>query len=185
MIAVYFIPGLLAFLNRYWRGEGRIPRWLWHIFHFGLAYITTFNLQFALAWLLFSIGYSAFSWQAMFSAVTGRQPGRRDSWYIDWMQTLAYKLNKGVLTPTGWQRFGTTYGTIRATLMLPGIIAITSIIGWIGLIGLLCLSMGLIYRYSATIRDHFELPEDKAIAIAEVIMGYLIGTYMLICAVSL
>jgi len=209
-----FIPGMMGLLNRDWRGEGDTPigRWFWYVFNALVALAVAFpDFIFSGAWALFAVGYSMVGWHAMFSAITRRPPGRMDSAYYDWMQKLTYRLlsmkrppyvpgfdNEGKrinaldrnyvspYSPLKWAQFGAWYGMLRGTLMLPGVAAMFFYTGSaVTLAGVGMLGMGWVYYWAAKIRDHFELREDYGVPIAEFIMGWLCGTYLLICASQL
>ena len=206
-----FIPGLIAWLNRTWRGEGNTPfgKWFWFASLTCCAYAMTLNLVFAASWLFFCLGYCLLGWHAMFSAITGRPPGRKDSPKTQWMQDAAYQalsmarppyfpgidddggtieiLSPHYVTPydpAKWKRFGVVYGGIRGLLMLPGVAwliwATQSLLPLLGVI--IATGMGAVYFLGGRIVQKYQLPEDKAVLIAEVMMGWLIGTYLLVCA---
>lgn len=181
-----FVPGLMAIVNRYWRGEGTIDRLTWYVSNAMLALALSLDAKFSLIWLLFELGYAMMPWQAMFSAVHGVRPGRKDGWLTQWMQPAAH-WTAGKLygmdyeSKAFWQRFGIVYGAFRGALMLPAIYAMAlytqSPVPWIGLVFLF---MGQIYYWGGKIAHHFGC-DNVAVALSEVVMGWLCGTYLLIC----
>lgn len=211
MLAWLWVPGVTAWLNRYWRGEGRTPfgKWFWFLSFSLVAYAMSLHFYFAVAWLLFVFGYGVLGWHAIFSAITGRPPERMDSAKTDWMQVIACKILRmerpayfpaldadgkktSIISPlyatphsvAQWRRFGMVYGAVRGTLMLPGvavmILVTQSLLPLVGVA--IALGMGFVYELGGRCARHFQLPEDKGVPIAEVIMGWLLGTYLLLCA---
>lgn len=191
------IPAVTAITNRFWRGEGSVPRAVWYAFMVSVAtgagYISRPDMTgdsirgLAFIWLLYFLGYALFPWQAMFSALHGRGPGRQDPWYAQWMQVLAFILSNKSFSeePANWIRFGIVYGTIRASLMIPGILLLAYFYtSYIPLIGLLGLGMGLVYYGADKFLAHFGEGNNMAIPLAEIAMGWWHGTYILIAAGS-
>lgn len=175
-----------AGLNRKWRGEGQAPRWAWYGMMVALALVSTLDERFAAIWTVFLLGYALAPWQAMFSAVNGQKPGRNDSAAFQWMQEVAYSIcgMPRILVDVEkyWYDFGIVYGAIRATLMIPGIFLIAGYThSWVPLIGLSFLSMGYIYYLGGKLARYWGIAEGTGVAFAEITMGYLIITYMLIC----
>lgn len=189
MIAAWmlFVPGLMAALNRYWRGEGRVTRLAWLAFNFFLALFISLNFYFAAAWLIFEIGYAVPAWHAMFSATHGKAPTRSDSRYNQWMQPAAKWLVKKIdkINESSWNfwfRFGIFYGFLRGLFMLPGIFILRAVIDSpIAMIGLVFLGMGQIYYWGGKLSRRYAT-SDNAVAFSEVMMGWLCGTYLLLCA---
>lgn len=186
-----FIPGVSAVLNRYWRGEGAVKRWVWYAFMTSLGFLATFDLKFTAIWLLFLVGYAMLPWHAMFSAVHGQGPSRRDPRYAQWMQTVAFYLiglepmGKKTYTTAVWRNFGKVYGAIRALPMLPAVFAFALYLkSPVPLIGIAFFGMGLVYFYGGKAARHVKQP-GIAIALSEIIMGWCVATYMLICAGTL
>ncbi len=165
---------------------------------------------FAAAWLLLSLGYSVMGWAAMFSATHGKAPGRKDAAYYDWMQTLACKIvgiprptyrtpevdAEGAtkwridvvqrqevrdITPLQWRQFGAWYGCIRGLVMLPGIVTLCYVTSsFVPLTGLFICAMGWVYYFAERVRRYLGVEGDFSVPFAEICMGYLLGTYLLI-----
>lgn len=195
MLVWYTLPITLptALANRLWRGEGMVPRWVWYGTMVLLAVVLSGQWsawQLYLIWLLYFLGYAGLGWQAMFSTITGTCPGRKDAWYYQWMQVLAYRicgLDPNVpcdtYTAAQWRKFGVVYGTIRATTMIPGILLLCVWAhSWVPLSGLLGLLMGVVYYESWRLSEHFNCGTAMAVPLAEMCMGWWLGTYMLICS---
>lgn len=190
-VLYFFIPALTAFLNRWGRGDGGMPRWLWYsVMSFLAGFIGGGSL--GIMFLLVLAGYAMAPWQAMFSAGTGRQPSRADSWAWDWMRRLALKWCDMrdpqqlplVYSSQQWMRFGVIYGIIRGALTLPGIIMICGYTGsWAPLVGILFCGMGYVYYLAGKVQRAEGWPEPTFVTIAEIVMGWWLGTYMIICAV--
>lgn len=183
-------PLLTAVLNRYWRGEGNAPRWLWYTFMTLAAGAVSYKVDWAgFIWLPFLLGYAMAPWQAMFSAITGGPPSRRDSLQWQWMQTLAYKLTTSERVKAGssseyWKLFGVVYGAIRGSLMLPGVAVLTYFYhSPAPLLGILFLNLGVIYYIGGKMAEHIQSP-NAPVPISEFIVGYLLGWYMLVVGLS-
>lgn len=191
MIAWYWLwlPMAYTVSNRYWRGEGRISRMLWYYANLFLGLAISQDYWFSLIWLLFMLGYGLAPWHTMFSAVTGRPPFRTDSKLWRWMLKTSYYIYDVVYSKKGarnWRRVGAIFGTVRATLMLPAVFGFAFYLNSaVPLVGFAFLGMGGIYYLAANVRAHFSLREDIAIPIAEAFMGWMIGSYLLICASQL
>lgn len=205
-----FVPGMMMILNRDWRGEGDTPfgRWFWYVFQFMVMFLITRSVVVSSGWLVFSLGYSLLGWQALFSAIHGRPPQRKDSVLYDWMQSVTFKwlgmqrpkyikarLPNGkteyLLDPAWinaytlreWRKFGAWYGVLRGAMMLPAIIFFVGVFqSLIPLVGLVFLSIGWMYRWAGLIRTNYTLPEGMAVVFAEGIVGWSMGTYLLIIA---
>lgn len=168
-----FLPLLTAILNRV-RGEGIIPRVLWYAIMVTLG--SWYDARLILPWLLYFLGYAMMPWQAMFSAINGNSLSRKDHWSIQWMQDVSRKL-----AGNNNYRFGIVYGALRATLMIPGIVWLAIVTGsLLPLIGLIGMGMGGVYYLCGRFSRH-ELGNNAiAVLIAELVMGWWNGTYMLI-----
>lgn len=187
------VPIVVALFNRFGRGEGLVPRWAWYALMVDTALIvcaaSKFNLYelgaFTASWLIFFLGYALLAWQAMFSAVHGKPPARKDPGYINWMQDLAYFLSRAPQAGTpasaiyNYRLFGIIYGTIRATTMIPGILMLCWITrSSIPLDGLFVLAMGLVYYGAGKLSKHLTGTPYIGEALAEIGMGWWLGTYM-------
>lgn len=184
--AALALPFVSAGLNRKWRGEAGAPRWVWYSFMTIMGYVVTFDPYFTLIWLLFLLGYAMAPWQAMFAAITGVKPGRDDSWAFQWMQTVTYNLcgmtSTGLYTQNDWYRFGKVYGAIRALPMMPSIFMFCGYTGSLmPLTGLLFLGMGYVYYLGGKTARALNASQ-LSVAIPEVIMGWCIVAYMLLCS---
>lgn len=190
-----FIPAILAPINRFARGEGKWKRWQWYGFITLLSGFVSFDSKFAIIFLLIALGYALFPWQAMFSAFTGKPPGRKDHWIAQWMQNLTHailshwyveSLLNAEEYPIYYKRFGMIYGAIRGALTIPGILMMCGYTkSWIPLIGILFLGMGVVYFLAGKLCMRFELRESMAVPFAETFMGWWLGTYLLICVIAL
>ena len=170
-----FLPLLTAILNRV-RGEGIVPKSVWYAVMTLLA--AGLNPYLMGAWLLYFVGYAMMPWQAMFSAVNGDAPSRQDHWLIQWMQPLTLKL-----TGANYHLYGIVYGVIRASLMIPGVVALMAVTGsFTPLIGLLGLSMGLVYYLCGRFSRHSQMGNAFGVPLAELVMGWWHGTFILLCA---
>ncbi len=194
--ALLLLPFVIGVFNRWARGEGNVPRFVWYgvmtttgalLGNPELLSYTGFTWHNALIypiWLLFLAGYAMAPWQALFSAITGEAPSRKDSWRWQWMQDLAFPLSNRTWSenPPNWYRYGIVYGTIRACLMLPGIAALC----WFyqspaPLVGAGLLIMGFVYYACGRAAVHLNAG-GVAVPLAEFTMGDFIGCYMLACA---
>lgn len=188
-IASLLFPGISAGLNRKWRGDGEAPRWAWYLFMTTMIYAVTGDVIFSGIWLFFLFGYALLAWQAMFSAINGQPPGRQDAWYAQWMQTLTLWINKrlpAIGVTENWYRYGMIYGAIRATAMLPAIFMLCGYTGsWIPMTGLLLLSMGYTYKRCGDYCAYIGVPRGTGVGFAEMVMGWCIMTYGVICAAVL
>ncbi len=195
MLNWYTLPITLptALLNRLWRGEGAVPRWVWY----GTMTIAAVAVsgqwtawQLYVIWLIYFLGYALLGWQAMFSTITGTCPGRKDAWYYQWMQTLAYAICHmdpdvpcDTYSTQQWRIFGVVYGTIRATTMIPGILLLAQWAhSYVPLAGFLSLLMGVVYYCGYRLSMHFTNSTGMAVPFSEMCMGWWLGTYMLICS---
>jgi hypothetical protein len=189
------ITALTAIFNRLGRGEAGVPRPVWYIGMVLLAGVLVCarldfqGMEYMGAWLLYFLGYALMPWQAMFSAVTGEKPGRDDGWYIQWMQVLSadivgIELGKPIFyTAETWRQFGMVYGALRATLMMPGIIALIYVShSLVPLAGLEALLMGVVYWLCGRFSRHEGMGNAMGVPLAELTMGWWHGTYMLIVA---
>jgi len=175
------LPFIISDLNRTWRGEDGVPNWVWYTFMALCAGAVTLDPYFILCWMVFVFGYAVLPWHAMFSAINGQPPGRKDHWSVQWMQDVAYRLTTRQLPFMGylaeviyWQRFGVIYGAIRAATILPGVFLLCGYTGsLLPITGLLFLGMGVVYWLCGRV--------DKA----ERVMGFAIGVYLIVCAASL
>jgi len=187
-----WITAVTGLLNRLWRGEGQVSRATWYSFMVitalivghGWVYPLTKIVQLAIIWLIYFLGYALLPWQAMFSAITGESPSRKDSWYTQWMQTLAYAITGtsygGTYPPAQWRLFGIVYGAIRACWMIPGIILLMQFYNsYIALAGLFGLAMGLVYYGGYRLALHFQAG-NMSVTLSEMTMGWWLGTYILI-----
>ena len=186
------IPFITGVLNRYWRGEANISRWVWYWFMTSLAVMIYLmnhansarsdGVEVACCWLLFLLGYALAPWQAMFCSITGQPPSRKDSWPWQWMQVVSgVGESLAAYGESYWREFGVIYGSVRACLMLPGIFALC----WFyhsdyPLYGLTLLGMGLVYFCAGKVASH-EDSTNIAVALAEFTIGWMIGCYFLIC----
>lgn len=180
------LPLVGAGLNRKWRGEAQAPRWAWYAMMTIIAYVSTLDARFAAIYALFLLGYAMAPWQAMFSAVNGHAPGRSDSAYFQWMQEITYSIcgipRILVDVEKYWYNFGIVYGTIRATLMIPGIFMLAGYTSsLVPFIGLGFLSMGYIYYLGGKLSRYWGISESTGVPFSEIPMGYLITAYMLVC----
>lgn len=208
--ALFPTPLLTAVLNRLWRGEAGQPKWVWYLMMVAMATGIFFsahtNMTIAsvnglmLIWLVYFVGYAALPWQAAFSAIHGEAPGRKDSRCIQWLQTLSYAISGAPdpwKIPVAWgskvidldydyRYFGGIYGTLRAMFMLPGIFLLVHFTGsmW-PLMGLVGLTMGLVYYASGRMYRHFGEHDITAVSLEEIFMGDWHGVYMLIVAASI
>ncbi|NBO20218.1 MAG: hypothetical protein EBV03_13565, partial [Proteobacteria bacterium] len=185
MLNWYTLPITLptALLNRLWRGEGTVPKWVWFATMVVLAVALSGQWsawQLYVIWFIYFYGYAGFAWQAMFSTITGTCPGRKDVWYLQWMQDLAYKIchmDPNVPCDTysaqQWRVFGMVYGAIRATLEIPGILLLCwwgqSYVPLSGLAGLL---MGVVYYEAWRLSEHWTQDTGMAVPLAEMCMGW-------------
>lgn len=163
------LPLLFAYVNHYWRGQGKVPRWVFYSFMFFQALVLTFDYIFAVKWLVFMAGYAVLPWQAMFSAIHGEKPGRKDNRFVQWMQTATER------TGAQGRTYGVVYGAFRALPMLPGIILLGD--WW----GLLFVGMGGIYYLCGLWSIFWTKSYAIAVGLAEIVMGYFIGHYFLSC----
>lgn len=195
MITWWMLPltGVTTIINRLWRGEGNVVRWEWYGSMTTLFCVAPApaDIVGAACWLLFLIGYAMLPWQAMYSIATGRPPARRDHPAFNWMQTAAAFIT-GVavgrppnpIDPKWWKLFGFIYGVIRGAWMIPGAVALglhfqSYVVAIVGT-GI-ALGFPLALRLGCAARDHWGMPEDKAVLFEQLIMGWVLGTYMLIC----
>lgn len=193
-----FIPAITALINRFWRGEAGKPRWAWYSFMVLLAMtVCGLNLEYSaipmtLAWTLFFAGYAMLPWQAMFSAVNGQAPGRKDAWWIQWMQTVAATIcdihldnPSAIYSESRWRAFGMVYGTLRAMFMAPGILALEYLTrSPLPAVGLLGFGMGVVYYLGYRLAKHFNIPIAMGVPFAEIGMGWWLGTYILIVSAA-
>lgn len=190
-----FLPAVTGLLNRFWRGEAGVPRWVWYALMTALPgaimEISSGNmhgvqkLEWTASWLVFFLGYALAPWQIMFSAVNGQPPGRRDGLWIRWLGDLsAYLLGIKKMcfyTASTWRKLGVVYGTLRAAFMIPGIIFHVHLSGsYVPLVGLFGLGMGLVYYGGYRLARHFNIPIAMGVPFAEFAMGWWLGTYILI-----
>lgn len=179
-----FLPALTAALNRVWRGEGAVPRWAF--FAFMTCPMVILDWRLTLPWLLVLVGYTVPPTQAMFSAVHGRPPGRRDGWAWNWMHpatTSIITVKPGGTMMGIYRIYGMVYGGLRGLYTLPGVLWVWWVSGTpIALLGVLFLGQGVVFYQAGRIARRFELPETMAVPIAEVVMGWWLGSYMLVCA---
>lgn len=189
------LPFAVGIWNRYARGEGNVPRWAWygsmtalaaalanHAYRLSLAQF----FQLDCIWLLFIIGYAMAPWSPMFAAATGQEPRFISTPHWRWMDGLAALLKQRTGRFESWYTYGVLFGTIRAGLMLPGIIALCLYYrSAVPLVGLVLLSMGLVYYAAGVVVRHLrksmEVSDSVAIVLAEFSMGYLIGWFMILC----
>lgn len=180
-----FIPAITAFLNRFARGEGKWERWQWYGFNALLACFVTVDLTFTFFWLIFSCIYAMPPNNALFSVFSGRKPLREDHWLFQWMQRLTKRLTDKIHeqeVDEYWINFGKIYGAIQGALILPSIFLLCGYTqSFAPLVGLLFLGKGILYYWCGRIADHWDAPQIS-VAIAEVIVGWFIGTLLLICA---
>lgn len=194
MIAALGLPFVSAGLNRKWRGEGQAPRWVWYTYMVICGWCVTLNWKFTLIWISFLLGYALLPWQAMFSAVNGQAPSRKDHWSVQWMQNVAHWVHREWwpttdctnLDPEYWCEFGIIYGAIRALSMMVSVGLFT----WYAhsfapLAGLLFSAMGYVYYLGGSLSRYWLKNNAIGVPIAEIFMGWAILSYMLVCAGSL
>lgn len=172
------LPFVLAALNRAWRGEDGAPKAAWFGFMGLVSFCLTMDVRFTAAWLLVLVGYAVAPTHGMFTAIHGYRPARKDRWLWQWMQWLA-----GKIAHPGTRSFGVAYGAVRGLLMLPGAELMALYTGSYVplLVGSLALLQGYAF-YKAGLVARAWACEHTAVAIAEVIIGWALGTYLLVCA---
>lgn len=162
----------LAYTNRHWRGDGSHPKWHWLALNFGLAWLLSGDLVFSTLWLLFAICYAVPAWHAVFSAIHGYPPQRKDAPYIQWAQDVAKRINvklPAVGIQRFWKRYGIIYGFVRGSLVIPPMIALALYTqSFAPFVGLSVLGMGYVYYFA------------KDVAKAERILGGLLGVILVV-----
>lgn len=197
-----FLPIVSAVTNRIWRGEGSMPRFEWYALNILTAflltcvhdgiYITTVYVGIFLGWVLYFLGYAIFPWQAMFSAINGQTPSRKDNWSVQWMQSISFSIT-AMITPmrldnpkSDWYAFGCVYGFFRALLMMPGILILSYMThSYIPLVGAAALLMGVVYYLGGVFSRRETQGNGLGVAFSELAMGWWNGTYMLIVALAI
>lgn len=172
MIYALALPFISAGLNRTWRGEGGAPKWAWLGFMTIMAWCLTFDPLFTLAWTLTLLGYAVPPNQALFSAVHGFLPMRKDSREWQWMQDCAYWIEARLPAQNTAHAFGMIYGAFRAIPMAPGIFMMAGYTQSLAplMFGQAFLLLGAIYAMCGRV--------DRA----ERAVGFMLGCYLLVCA---
>jgi len=177
------LPGLSAYINRFARGEGNWPKFLWLAFMALAGYLCSRDLGFTLIWLVFVAAYAIPPTHGMFSALSGNPPSRKDHPIFQWMQDIAMGLARGswIEEQVDWHRFGIIYGAVRSFLILPAIISMAFYQqSLVPLIGFIFLGLGYLYYWSGKVCRKNGI-SGAAVALTEIITGWALMTWMLEC----
>lgn len=138
-------------------------------------------------WWVYFFGYAILPWQAMLAGcVDLAAPGRKDGFW-QWMQNLAtacmnFPFPVKEKNTIYWAMWGIIYGIIRSCFMLPGIFLLMRFTpSSLPFIGVLMVYMGMVYFLAGRLAakyGYFQL----AVPIAEIVMGFLHGNFILIVA---
>lgn len=103
-----------------------------------------------------------------------------------WMTIHGPTLNGALGVPPSdpdfWQVFGLNYGILRGIFMFPGVffLSVHYHSAELLIVGILIAELlPYVYLFGCAVRDHFGWNEAQAIPVAEVTMGWIIGSYML------
>lgn len=176
------LPAISAGLNRKWRGEAQAPRFAWYGLMALMAYALTLDMAFTVVWGLFLLGYAVLPWHAMFSAMNGKPPKRKDHPAAQWMQSVAHFINDKLSEPDNakekWQRYGIVYGAVRALPMMPAVLLLSHYSPlWYA--GAALFLMGYVYFLCGKLSVYFKATHLD-VAFAEIVMGWALATYLLI-----
>lgn len=178
-------PLLAAAEWRFARGMSKWKRYQFYALMFGMAYLTVFDAAFSVGFLLVVLGVAMPPHNALFSALHGQPPERKDHWLFEWMQTAAYRLTEKPFSDgiTDWHRFGIIYGAVRATWALPGILFLCGYLGsWWPLVGLAFAAEGWVYYRAPTLAKLYEFEAKYHTTLAEFFVGFMVMSYGLACA---
>lgn len=140
------------------RGGGLLdaPRWAWVAATAALCYFAADNWLFAACWLWVYLVIGISPTHALFTAIHGNMPIRRDHWLFQWQQEWA-SFAKGRL-------YGVVYGVMRSLPALPAFIIMAAYSGsLLPLAGFVIALHGVVYYFA------------RSVPIAEYVIGYALG----------
>ncbi|NBW13721.1 MAG: hypothetical protein EBR82_37550 [Caulobacteraceae bacterium] len=156
------IPALLSLFNMA-RGEGKLSHANWLILCWLLINAQTLYLADTLAGMWIVVVVTIMPPHAMFSAIDGKMPGRKDGGY-QWMQNLAYKATRALPHKWAFYDLGIVYGLIKGCLAIPAILWLGHPVLW------LLLLHGLFLFVMATLGG-----KSKTVRIVDGVIGLIIG----------
>jgi len=140
-----------------------IPRWVYFINMGLIASMWSPSLAVFACHMATITIIGAFPTHAMFSAITGRYPERKDAFYFQWMQPAAY------LWSSNAYEFGILYAAIRNSIaLIPAVVCIHLTNNALYLFALSFPFIGLLYHHLAHARK------------AEAVTGALMGIYFIV-----
>lgn len=179
-----FIPFFTAFLYRMNGGNSAKKIWL----YVGMASISYFALQDikdAAIFMLIVLADTIPPTQTLFSAGHGRFPQRIDKWPWYPMQWLA------LASSTDAYVVGLIYGYLRGTITILAVVCCVFFYGEplktspAAIFSAIFSFTGFIYFLCGKYQRSIEMPEPFFVALAELIRGWWMGTFLLIYGMSL
>lgn len=190
--SLLIIPAVTAIVHRF-NGEDIVRKPIYLIMMTALIAFALGDIVATIMFLLVLVAIAVPPTHSLFSAGHGRKPGRKDNYRWQWMQDIAFRIIADekanppeIATNAQWIAFGVIYGAIRGLLTLAGIAALCGYTGsWVPLTGIVFMLQGAVYYAAGVLQRHYNIAEGMFVVIAEVLIGWMIGTYLLIVAAAL